>query len=483
MKALVILCACLLAGLFVLPAEAQRDCLPGRLIVGEQGRVLPGVPNRLRAEPALSGEPIGLIEVGEAFVVLEGPLCQNGFSWWRVQHGESVGWTVESDALTYYLEPVSLAAPAQSTPAPVPDAEQSADRGCALLATQPESQEDTVRYWRYSFASGTMVPVSSPVPANPMSAPDGTVQMVIFPDEPLADGNLRRASLYLHDIVTGEMTLVLGGIDDLETVYGARRLHWRGDSMLAGGVLDVDGNEQIIVINRAGDIVFQRPLQDLPNDLLYASWSVDGESLILQNAYYNNTVALNAQTGEQLEDIPAAAEAVYAPVGDYSTVVSDGQDDTTVYVIGETVLSVADDPNTSSGFRTLMLTTPGSDPVYLQDVRIPSFPGMGRTTYVASIVASPDDDHFLVQNYTGQAWLASVSGAPAVLPMPSLIQFQTAWAADGGTLIAGLLEPLATNNIFRYDLSSTASDFIPSQPPGDALTYLRSMPCAWFGDD
>jgi hypothetical protein len=82
--------------------------LATRLQVGQQGRVTPGTPNRLRDMPSLTSHIIGEILGGGVFEVLEGPICDwdNKIVWWRVQHGDSVGWTAESQDGTYYTEPI-----------------------------------------------------------------------------------------------------------------------------------------------------------------------------------------------------------------------------------------------------------------------------------------------------------------------------------------------------------------------------------------
>jgi len=87
---------------------------PTRLYVGGRGRVLPSSegPNKLQDTP---GEPsarkhiktIALIDAGDTFRVLEGPVCEAGVAWWRVEWREITrGWTGEMRGYDYWVEPV-----------------------------------------------------------------------------------------------------------------------------------------------------------------------------------------------------------------------------------------------------------------------------------------------------------------------------------------------------------------------------------------
>ncbi|MGQ9909944.1 MAG: SH3 domain-containing protein [Candidatus Flexifilum sp.] len=82
--------------------------LPSRLIVGGTGRVTPGTPNRLRAQPAISAPPVGTIPGGGTFQVLAGPQCDPaGIAWWQVNYNGTIGWTAEGQGSTYFVEPVA----------------------------------------------------------------------------------------------------------------------------------------------------------------------------------------------------------------------------------------------------------------------------------------------------------------------------------------------------------------------------------------
>jgi hypothetical protein len=79
-----------------------------RLVKGEQGRVLPGTPNNLRAEASTEGDLLTEIPAEAVFLVMDGPECSDDYAWWQVAYGEFVGWTVENmDAEAYAVEPVT----------------------------------------------------------------------------------------------------------------------------------------------------------------------------------------------------------------------------------------------------------------------------------------------------------------------------------------------------------------------------------------
>ncbi len=91
---------------------------PPRLSAGMVARVTPGLPNTLRNGPGASYGEVGTIPAGGTMTVLSGPQCgPEGWSYWRVQYGNQVGWTAEGDGSTYWLEPAGYTPP--PTPQPV----------------------------------------------------------------------------------------------------------------------------------------------------------------------------------------------------------------------------------------------------------------------------------------------------------------------------------------------------------------------------
>lgn len=69
----------------------------------------PPIPNKVRSQPGSNSELIGQIQPGENVLVLDGPQCSDGYTWWHVHSLEGVdGWTAEGDASGYWLvDPIS----------------------------------------------------------------------------------------------------------------------------------------------------------------------------------------------------------------------------------------------------------------------------------------------------------------------------------------------------------------------------------------
>lgn len=93
--------------------DACPDSPPTRLIVGDYARVLPGSANNVRDTPSTSGTKVGEIPGEGVFEVLEGPVCAEGYTWYRVQYedvngGALIGWTVETFGDDYAVELYSL---------------------------------------------------------------------------------------------------------------------------------------------------------------------------------------------------------------------------------------------------------------------------------------------------------------------------------------------------------------------------------------
>lgn len=115
----------------------QADCPPTRLVIGERGQVLPGASNRIRDAASTDGQQIGQIPADGVFNILEGPVCANGFNWWRVDYDGTIGWTVEGDNDDFFVEPIGPEPTPQpgATATPLP----SADGACPTnIAPQPQ---------------------------------------------------------------------------------------------------------------------------------------------------------------------------------------------------------------------------------------------------------------------------------------------------------------------------------------------------------
>jgi hypothetical protein len=93
----------------IIPTVTPNACvglLPPRLQAGQQGRVTAGgVPNNVRETPAIGSRRVGQIAPSGTFDVLEGPVCAEGYVWYRVRTGTLEGWTAEGGNNEYWIEP------------------------------------------------------------------------------------------------------------------------------------------------------------------------------------------------------------------------------------------------------------------------------------------------------------------------------------------------------------------------------------------
>lgn len=95
----------------VTPVTTVVQCpgfLPSRLVPGQIGQVTPGDPNNLRALPSVTAPLVGVMPAGAQFMVMTGPVCDPaGMAWWQVTYNGVIGWTVEGQGDTYFLEPLA----------------------------------------------------------------------------------------------------------------------------------------------------------------------------------------------------------------------------------------------------------------------------------------------------------------------------------------------------------------------------------------
>lgn len=104
---LVLVCA-----LSLLPAptharDACPDAPPPRLQVGGTAVVVDGADRlNMRALPAVGTAIVQVLYSGNELLVLDGPSCNGGYNWWRVEYAETRrGWVAEGDWETYYVVP------------------------------------------------------------------------------------------------------------------------------------------------------------------------------------------------------------------------------------------------------------------------------------------------------------------------------------------------------------------------------------------
>lgn len=105
-------------GLYNLIPPANSESCPiidHAVEIGDRAQVTPGLGNRIRAEADLDSEQIGTARPGVVFLVIDGPVCSDGYWWWKISYprangtGRIIGWTVEGDTLTGepWIEPVN----------------------------------------------------------------------------------------------------------------------------------------------------------------------------------------------------------------------------------------------------------------------------------------------------------------------------------------------------------------------------------------
>lgn len=89
------------------PTPVCPDAPRTRLIVQERGRVLPDDPRpvNVRQQPGTDQPVKALLPVRAVFYVLEGPVCKNSYSWFRIRYDGAEGWIAEGDLTSYYVEP------------------------------------------------------------------------------------------------------------------------------------------------------------------------------------------------------------------------------------------------------------------------------------------------------------------------------------------------------------------------------------------
>ncbi len=81
-----------------LHAQDNGNCdgLTG-ITVGSFVSVTAGQPNNVRSVPDLESEIIGQFPTGAVAQIIGGPICSDGFRWWRISNEVLSGWTAEGD--------------------------------------------------------------------------------------------------------------------------------------------------------------------------------------------------------------------------------------------------------------------------------------------------------------------------------------------------------------------------------------------------
>jgi hypothetical protein len=89
------------------PMTTNNCSLTPRLSIGSQGRVITTTPSTLLNQPGSGSSFIGQIPSAGVFTVLAGPQCTENSYWWQVNYNGVIGWTVEGQNMTYWIEPVT----------------------------------------------------------------------------------------------------------------------------------------------------------------------------------------------------------------------------------------------------------------------------------------------------------------------------------------------------------------------------------------
>lgn len=77
------------------------------LEVGDRAQVTPGLSNRIRQDHDLDSEVVGLARPDVTFRIIDGPICQDRFWWWKIRYpGGVVGWTVWGEEYEAWIERV-----------------------------------------------------------------------------------------------------------------------------------------------------------------------------------------------------------------------------------------------------------------------------------------------------------------------------------------------------------------------------------------
>jgi len=113
LQTLLICIVLLLVSLTITQAQTTESCpsaLPHQLVDAEYG-VIKGDGLRMRDNPTLGATLITQLPEGQAFSVLAGPTCADGYTWWQITADEVTGWVVQGSDTEYWLARVDTPAP------------------------------------------------------------------------------------------------------------------------------------------------------------------------------------------------------------------------------------------------------------------------------------------------------------------------------------------------------------------------------------
>jgi serine/threonine protein kinase len=90
------------------PLPDCNDSPPTRLQINDKVRVTvaSGEPLRIRIHPGIAFQIIDTIPEGTTMTIIDGPECEDGYMWWKIDNSEGlIGWAAEGDNEKYYIEP------------------------------------------------------------------------------------------------------------------------------------------------------------------------------------------------------------------------------------------------------------------------------------------------------------------------------------------------------------------------------------------
>jgi len=93
------------------PSACESAPRPTRLVVGERGVVseenteeIDSLVN-VRSGPGTGNRVVEQMDIGDVFLVLDGPECSSQYAWYEVRFGDVTGWIAEGDTDAYYVAP------------------------------------------------------------------------------------------------------------------------------------------------------------------------------------------------------------------------------------------------------------------------------------------------------------------------------------------------------------------------------------------
>jgi WD40 repeat protein len=122
--AFLLICICLSFSISLVNAQEKIDCkgsMPTRLSVGQPARVTDAYPSWIYSAASWDADEIERIESGEIIDIIDGPVCERLYTWWKVDYEGVVGWITEA-FMMYSLEPIN------TSPQPDPILENDAIR-------------------------------------------------------------------------------------------------------------------------------------------------------------------------------------------------------------------------------------------------------------------------------------------------------------------------------------------------------------------